>query len=268
MHTTRARRWLLGAAVGLSLAAGLAASGVRPALAQHDGHNHGTPPGHGTPAAGHGTPAAGHGAPGAHGDGHGDGHHGPGQINWIYGLIGTKDDLKEPDLLFRPKGMPVPFLANLINFGVVLGLLFKFAGPKVKTGLSERRTELSRDIEAAAETLAAARERHDAQKAREDKLEEEIAQIKVDYAAQSKSESERITREAKERHDRLVREARQLLQQEGNALKQRLLLQTIETATAEAEATLRSQVTSADQERLANEYLAQLGSFKMQRGEA
>ena len=34
--------------------------------------------------------------------------------NWFYGFLGEKDGA-EPSFLFRPKGMPVPFGAMLLN---------------------------------------------------------------------------------------------------------------------------------------------------------
>ena len=157
----------------------------------------------------------------------------------------------------------MPFLANVINFGLVVGLLVSKAGPMVRQGLIDRREDLLRDSEAAAKAKAEAQERYNAQKARLEHVEEEVARIKADYTEQGRHEMDRIEREGRERHERLVRDARLLLQQEGRALQQRLLVQTVEAATREAEQRLTSQLTAADQDRLAREYLGQLGTLSM-----
>lgn len=250
---------LIGALVGCG---SLTLLPVGVAWAQHDAHGHDPVPGKTNPTPAHGADHADHGAD------HGGGHHGPGAINWFHGLIAEKDGITEPDLFFRPKGMPAPFLANIINFGVVAFILVSKAGPMVRQGLIDRRESLLRDSDAAAKAKAEAQERFREQQGRLDRIEEEVARIKADYIEQGKRELERIEREAKERHERLLREASLLVEQESRALRQRLLNETIEAAARSAEEVLSRQVNAGDQERLANEFLAQLGPMQMKRGEA
>lgn len=243
------------------------------AWAQHDNHghdDHGHPPAHGADPLPGKTKGAHdeHGGDAHGGDAHGGGHHGPGQINWLYGLIGEKDGLKEPDLLFRPKGMPAPFLANIINFGVVLFILVSKAGPVVSKSLLDRRDDLQKGIESAAKAKAEAQTRFDEQQGRLDRMDEEISRIRADYAEQGKHDLERIEREGKERHERFVREAQLLIEQEGRALRQRMLQETVEAVTTSAAEALQKQIGTSDHERLANEYLGQLGALSMKRGEA
>ncbi|MCS6900909.1 MAG: hypothetical protein RMJ98_09935 [Myxococcales bacterium] len=253
-------RCLLGRA---ALLGALVVNGVLPvrmAWAQHQDHHHGHDlvPGKTAPS---GTKSQ--GGEGTHG-----GHHGPGHINWAYGFLGEKEGLTEPDFLFRPKGMPPPFLANIINFGVVVFLLVSKAGPMVSKALIDRRDDLQRDIEAAAKAKAEALKRYEEQKSRQDRIEEEIARIRADYNEQGKIEAKRIEQESKERHERFVREAHTLLEQEGRALRQRLLLETVEAVTSSAEEILKKQIAAHDHERLANEYLSQIGSLSIKRGAA
>lgn len=250
-------RWLLGATLAGVVAC--AALPCRVAWAQHaDPHGAHTPPA-ADPHGGHGTPAAG---------AHGGEHHELGHINWVYGLLGEKDGITEPDLLYRPRGMPVPFLANLINFGLVVFLLVSKAGPMVRQALIARREGLLHDSEAAAKVKAEAQERFNEQQGRLDRLEEELARVRADYLQQGEREAERLDREARERHERMVRDAQQLVEQEGRALRLRLLTETADAATQGAEKILQSQLASSDQERLANEYLSQLGTLSMKRGAA
>jgi F-type H+-transporting ATPase subunit b len=241
------------------------------AWAQHEGHDHhdhdhghAPPPAANRPGA---RPEAPKAKPAAHGAEHG-GHHGPGHMNWFHGLLAEKDGITEPDLLFRPKGMPAPFLANIINFGLVVFLLVTKAGPAISKSLIERRDDLQRDIEAAAKAKAEAQARFEEQKSREEHIEEEVTRIRSDYAAQGKHDLERIEREGRERHERFVREARTLIEQEGRALRQRMLIETVEAVTSSAQEALSRQISPSDQERLASEYLAQLDGLSMKRGEA
>lgn len=195
-------------------------------------------------------------------------HHGPGQINWVYGLIAESNEVQEPNLLFRPKGMPAPFLATLINFGAVIFLLMYKAGPAITQSLQERRDELLKGSESATKAKQEAQARFDEQQKRLDKMDEEIARIRTEYAEQGKLDLERIEHESIERHDRFVREAKAMVEQEGRALRLRLLHETAEEVTASAEQTLLKQIRNSDQERLANEYLSQLGALTVKRGEA
>jgi F-type H+-transporting ATPase subunit b len=261
---TTLRRAARSRASRLVLTAGLlgaTALVVAPAFAQD--HNHDDP--HGSahkPPPTHPTGPAGH-EPATHGEGHEAGHgegHGPGEINWVYGLIGESKD-GEKSLLFRPKGMPVPFLANLINFGIVVGVLVRFGSKPIASSLEDRRESLSKDIENAAQAKAEAKARFDEQKGLLDGIDEEKARIEADYREQGKLEKERIVREAKERRERMKRDAQFLLEQETKALRQVALNDTVTEATASAEQLLKQQLTAQDQERLASDFLRELGGF-------
>ncbi len=275
----------LGQVVTLSWAIGMSALVVLPvrqAMAQAHGDPHGAAPNpHGAPVPNpHGTPtrqpaADPHGAHqiAEHGDAqmgsaHEGGHHELQPINWINGLLGERENLTEESILFRKKGTPVPLLANVLNFGLVVGLLVAKAGPMVRQGLIDRREDLLRDSEAAAKALAEAQERYNAQQARLDRVEEEVARIKADYSEQGRLELERVEREGRERHERLVRDAHLLVEQEGRALHQRLLAQTVDAAARKAEEQLTAQLTANDQDRLAREFLGQLGSLNIKQGAA
>jgi F-type H+-transporting ATPase subunit b len=234
---------------------------VAPAFAQDHtnphANPHAMPPTMGHPPAGH-DPVA-HTEGEGHDEAHGEGH-GPGEINWIYGFIGESKD-GEKSLLFRPKGMPAPFAANLINFGVVVGLLVHFGSKPLAASLEGRRESLSKDIENAAQTKAEAKARYDEQKHLLESVDEEKARIQHDYSEQGKVEQERIVREAKERRERMKRDAVLLLEQESKALRQVALAETVAEATTSAEQLLLQQLTVQDQERLAVEFLQDLGGF-------
>ncbi len=76
----------------------------------------------------------GHGEHGAEHEGHAPTFD---DINWVYGFLGEKEG-EEPSLLWRPKGMPVPFGALALNAGILYWLLFKFGKKPIGDALRAR----------------------------------------------------------------------------------------------------------------------------------
>lgn len=206
-------------------------------------------------------PRASEHALGAQGDPHA-GDHGPGPINWVYGLIGEKDGV-EPDILYRPKGMPVPFLANLINFAVVVFLGFKYGRKPLVEGLAKRKTDLMREIDEAARVKEAAEERLDEYQEKLDKLDDELVRIGKDYTEQGERDHERILREAKERRVRMVKDAQLLLEQESKAQRAALTEGTVVRAAQAAEQLVKARLSGEDQSRLADEFLKDMAAVSL-----
>ena len=65
--------------------------------------------------------------------------------------------------------------------------------------------------------------------------------------------------DAEEKAARMQKDAEFLVEQETRQMQQDLWREAVEKATATAEDLLRKRVTDADQERLAEEYLSELG---------
>ncbi|MCU0683073.1 MAG: ATP synthase F0 subunit B [Polyangiaceae bacterium] len=194
---------------------------------------------------------------GEHGGEHGakaGEHHGVQPINWAYGLLGERDGV-QPTLLYRSPGMPVPLLANVINFGLLLLAGVSFGRKPLSEGLAKRRETLMREMDEAARLKREAESRLQTYKKRLDKVGDEIERIKTDYAAQAKRDHERIMREAQEKGERMRRDAEFLLQQERKAAVGRLTENTADEAVRRAEVLLRAGVSDADQQRLADDYL-------------
>lgn len=233
-----------------------------PGGAQPGGH--GMPPGVRIPPApppgGHGNPhgpTAGPGdphAPPASGDAHGGGEHHLGPINWAFGLFGEKDGV-EPDLMTRRKGMPVPFLANLINFAVLAYLGMRFGQKPLTEGLKKRKLDIMREIDEAGKVRAEAEERLAEYEGKLSKIDDELTRIKREYAQQGERDKDRIVQEARERRARMKRDAELLVEQEGKALEKSMLEQTVARATTSAEDLIKQRLASADHDRLADDFL-------------
>jgi F-type H+-transporting ATPase subunit b len=196
-----------------------------------------------------------------HGEGEGEGgeHHKHQEVNFAYGLLGAKEGISEPSLAWRRPDMPVPFLANLINIGILGFLMVRFGKKPLADALAKRKTDLMREIDEAAAVKAEAKKRLAEYKAKIDKLDEDSARIKSELAEQAKNDETRILREAKEKRERMTRDAELLIDQEARSKKNELLEAAVSKAAVAAEALVKQRMTASDHDRLADEYLSQLG---------
>jgi F-type H+-transporting ATPase subunit b len=233
---------------------GLALVVAAPALA--DEHGHDAPPHAEAPAAGahvdaHGEHADGHAA-------HGD-EHTPtfDDINWAYGFLGEKEG-EEPSLLWRPKGMPVPFGALALNAAILYFLLFKFGRKPISDALRARKLGIMKGMEDAAKMKAEAEASLAKYQKKLDEIDSEVARIKREAKEQGEAESARILSEAKERRLRMERDARLLIEQELKAARETLTRDTVRAAVKSAEGILSAKVGDADQQRLGDEFLASI----------
>lgn len=241
-------RVVYGAALGLALSI----SGI--ALAQEPGQQ--APAADAQIAEG---PAHGEHAEHAEHAAHGEHDHAPtfDDINWAYGFLGEKEGV-EPSLFWRPKGMPVPFGALLLNAGILYWLLVKFGKKPIGDALKARKATITKGMADAAKVKAEAEARLAEYQQKLDDIEAEVARIKKDMKEAGEAESARILSEAKERRTRLERDARTLVEQELKAARESLLRDTVRAAVKSAEATLTAKIGESDQQRLGDEYLASI----------
>ena len=190
-------------------------------------------------------------------------HHVPtfDDINWYQGLLFEREGV-EPSLLFRPKGMPVPFLGYVLNALVLYGLIYRFAKKGVQEGLARRKATIQRGMKDAADHKAAAKARLAEYEQKLASIEDEIERVRRDMRHAGELERARILSEARARRERMERDAKLLVEQELAAARELLLKETVESALRTASETLKAKVTPSDHARLADEYLAGLPSMK------
>lgn len=184
--------------------------------------------------------------------------HGPtlDDVNWYYGFLGEKDDLEEPNLLWRKKGMPVPFGALALNTLILYFVLYKVLGRTVSDGLRKRKEGILRGMEEAAKMKKEAEAQLESYEQKLASVDQEVVRIQTQMRKAAEAEHARILQEAKERRERMEREAHLLVQQELKAVRESLIETTLASALKSAEQTLRERLGEADQQRLAEEYLA------------
>lgn len=215
-----------------------------PVLAEAEGH---APAAEAAEAEGHGAEHAAHG-----------GHdHAPSfdDINWAYGFLGEKDGVP-PSLLWRPKGMPVPFGALALNAGILYWLLIKFGKKPVSDALKARKLGIMKGMEEAGRMKAEAEASLAKYKKQLDEIDSEVERIRREMKEAGEAESARILSEAKERRERMERDAHTLVEQELKAARQTLMRETVRAAVKSAEATLVAKIGDGDRQRLGDEFLA------------
>jgi F-type H+-transporting ATPase subunit b len=195
---------------------------------------------------------AGHDAQGGGDEAHG-GH--DAHINWATGFIGEKDGV-EPGLLWRPVGTPPPLLANFINAGLLFYILYRFGKAPVAEGLKKRKARIVAGMEEAGKMKAEAEESLAKYEKKLEHIDQEIERVRREMREGAEAERERILADAKERQERMEREARVLVEQEMKAAREQLVRETVASAVRSAEEMLQTQIGPQDHDRLANEYVS------------
>jgi len=190
--------------------------------------------------------------------GHGDEEHEGAEINWSYGFLGEKEGVS-PDLLYRPKGMPPPFLANVANALMLFGMLVVFGKKPIAEALKQRKQRIVAGMDEAARMKAEAQTKLTEYEEKLKQLDSEVERIRTEMREAAEAERRRILAEAKERRERMERDAHLLVEQELKAARDALVHETVNGALASAEEILASRLTDADHDRHASEYLDNIG---------
>jgi len=156
-------------------------------------------------------------------------------------------------------GETPPYVAMLINFGILAAGYYLLGKKPIAAGLQARRDTISKEIEEAQRMKHEAEERAKTYQHKLGTLEDELRAARESLVRAGEAESERIVREAEAKAERMRKDAEFLVEQELKQIRGALWRDAVEAAVLAAEELLTKRVTSADQERLAEEYLADLG---------
>ena len=160
------------------------------------------------------------------------------------------------------------FALQLLNFGVLLFILIYFGGRAMNKALRARHEQLKNDIGEAARLRDEAKGKFEAQERRIGDLEKEIAALRASMRQDAEREQARLVESAHEKAKRIQEELRFQLDRQ---VKEAELVLRGEVATASvklAEELLRRSVTTDDQRRLAQEFVAGFGDPTPAEGDA
>jgi F0F1-type ATP synthase membrane subunit b/b' len=176
-----------------------------------------------------------------------------GQFNWAYGFLGEKEGV-EPSIAYRPKGMAPPFLANIINAAVLFTIIIAAGKKPIAEGLRKRKERIVQGMEDAGRMKADAEKRLAEYEEKLKHIDAEVARIRTEMREAADLERRRVLAEAKERRERMERDAHLLVDQETKAARETLAKETVEAAMRSAEELITRSLGPADHEKLANEY--------------
>jgi len=247
------RNWFGGVALAGAVAFGATAHAqVERAARDHAPVEH--------PAAEHasGEHASGETAPGEHADGeHGAGAeeraHRAEPMNWTnFRAPATRDahGVAHP--------APTPFIANLVNFAILLLLLYMALRRVINPALASRRSAVEAEIGEAQRLRAEAETIHREYTDKLARLDDVIAEMRREFREGGEAERERIVREAREKAERMQADADVAIAQELRQMREDLLREAVEAAVSGAESAIAKAIAPADQTRLVDEYLSSL----------
>ena len=198
----------------------------------------------------------------------------PPHINWYQGLLGVNNaKAQSPAFLDRllwryhdpknecdAKNQEPPVLGSVINFAVLVFILFHFGKKPVMEGLAKRKKDITHEIDSANELKLDAEKRLKTYEKQMSRIEERRQELVEEFRVQWEIEKKRILEEAQEKSERLRKDARFRVDQELKQAQADRLKEAIDGALIAAEDLLRKRVQSTDQDRLADEYLAAVGA--------
>lgn len=179
-------------------------------------------------------------------------------INWFDGFLGEREDIDEPNWMWRRPGTPVPYGAYLINTSILFYVLYRMGKKPAMDGLRQRRDRIMRGMDEAAKMKAEAAEQLAFYQSKLDRIETEVTRVRDEMRAAAKAERLYILAEAKERRERMESEARQMIVQELKAAREELMNEAVKGAIETAQRLLREQVNSSDHQRLSDDYVQSL----------
>ncbi len=155
---------------------------------------------------------------------------------------------------------PWSLVGRLVNFVILVGVLFYFLRAPVTAYLEERGEQVRRDLDEAAAMKESARTQLDELERRMAALPGEIDGLKARGAEEIAAEEERIRRETAAERERFLEQARRDIDLQLRTAKRELVEHAANLAVEAAAGRIKATITEADQDRLVDRYLQQVES--------
>lgn len=149
---------------------------------------------------------------------------------------------------------------QLLNFGVLIFILVKFAGGAMNKALRARHEQLKADLQEAQRLREAAEARFKQQEGRLANLQQEIATLRTSIQREAEQEKARIIAAAEERARRIQDDTKFQLDQQVKEAELRLRSEVASAAVKIAEELLKRSVAAGDEQRLVQSFVADLGA--------
>lgn len=157
------------------------------------------------------------------------------------------------------EGIPLKEIGlHAFNFFLLIGLLAYLLRAPVRDFLNTRSAQIRKDLEDADRQRREAEERYKAIEAKLAHFESELASMKADGQADAEREAQLIAERAEKDAAHLKETAERAIREETRAARNSLRRDAVDLAVKLAEENLRAQLGPADQQKLAQEFLASI----------
>lgn len=153
------------------------------------------------------------------------------------------------------KAQLIDFAWRIVNFAILLFILYKLMWKKMKGFFAGRREGIKASLEEAEVVKADAEKKFKEYDEKIKKAEEEIQGISEMIKAQGEEEKKRIIADAERASVKMKEDAKARMEQELKKAKNELRLEASELAVQMAEDILKKKVTKEDHESMVREYL-------------
>ncbi|MGB0645541.1 MAG: ATP synthase F0 subunit B [Bradymonadia bacterium] len=147
---------------------------------------------------------------------------------------------------------------HTINLLILLALLIKGVGPKIKEVMAERSRTVGLEITEAEARYDAAEKRLSTYEEKLNALEAEAQKMVQEYRQLGEREAARIREDAQKEADRIKAEAKQLAARELDSARASIERDLVLSALDKAEADIKLNMTSDDKQRLIAGYFGDL----------
>ena len=153
----------------------------------------------------------------------------------------------------------VPSIARLVNFGILAATLVYFLRSPAASYLRNRKTQIRSDLERAHEMRASAAAQIAEIDRRMSALPSELESLRKSGAEEVAFEEASMRQAAEAERNRFLDQARRDIDAQLKMAERELVKHAAELAIAIATERIRKTITAADQARLVDRYLAQVG---------
>lgn len=158
-------------------------------------------------------------------------------------------------LMEDPMPLLKDFLWRILNIGVLLWVLIKFAGKPVREFFSGRRDTLLKGVQEAQEAKAAAEKAYNKFQGKLAGLDDELQAMEKRSQEEAEREKERMRQETEALVAKLQLQARQMADQEVAAAQRSLRNEAARLALEVAERLVTDNVSDADRQQMVENYL-------------
>ncbi len=155
----------------------------------------------------------------------------------------------------------VDFGLRCMNFTALVVILVKYVIPPIGKILSDRRTAISNQFEDLHERRAEVESSYKEYETKLSNIDQEVESILKVARAQAESEKERIIGDARRSAEDIKRKAMASVQNELGKAQKQLREDVAEQAAAMAAEIIKKDFTEADQTKMVEDYLGQLGAM-------